>query len=246
MRTIILLIIWGVWLLGSVAYAVEMTVSGAASLTNAFIEMKREFEKAKPGITVNTNFAASNPLLKQIIEGAPVDVFASADQATMDKAAEAEVVDPTTRRNFAANDLVLIIPKGEKKLVNLEELLRLKHIAIGNPDSVPVGRYTRDALKKAGLWDRLVDKFIFSASVRQGLDYVARGEADAGFVYATDARQLSDKVEVTMVVEGHDPVDYPIAVAITGKNPQAGQEFINYVLSPAGQAILAKYGFSRP
>ena len=102
--------------------AAEMTVSAAASLTNAFTEIKGLFEKKHAGLTVNTNYAASNPLLKQIQEGAPVDVFASADQATMDKAVAAKVVDPATRKNFALNDLVLIVPAGAKKPAKLEDI----------------------------------------------------------------------------------------------------------------------------
>ena len=226
--------------------AAEMTVSGAASLTNAFNELKTLFEKSHPGLSVNTNYAASNPLLKQIVEGAPVDVFASADQATMDKAQEAKVVDAATRRNFAANDLVLIVPKGAKKPANLADLEKFERIAIGNPDSVPAGRYTRQALSAAGLFDKLQTHYIQGASVRQVLDYVARGEVDAGFVYRTDAQQMKDKVDVVMIVEGHDPVTYPIVVAITGNNAKAGQEFLDFVLSPEGQDVLARYGFSKP
>lgn len=228
------------------ASAAEMTVSGAASLTNAFTELKKIFEANHPGLQVNTNFAASNPLLKQIVEGAPVDVFASADQATMDKAAQAKVIDPATRRNFALNDLVLIVPKGSPKPDNLKALEAMKHIAVGNPDSVPAGRYTKAALTNAGLWEKLEQKYILAASVRQALDYVAKGEVDAGFVYRTDAEQYKDKVDIAMIVEGHDPVSYPIAVSITGNNAKAGQEFLDFVLSPEGQAVLAKYGFSKP
>ena len=233
-------------LFGGWTYAAEMTVSGAASLTNAFTELAGIFEKKHPGLSVNTNYAASNPLLKQIVEGAPVDVFASADQATMDKAGEAKVVDPATRKNFAANDLVLIVPKNSQMPTYLRNLEKFGRIAVGNHDSVPAGRYTRDALIHAGLYDKLKDKYIQGASVRQVLDYVARGEVDAGFVYRTDAEQMKDKVDIAMIVEGHDPVTYPIAVAITGNNPKAGQEFLNVVLSPEGQAGLAKSGFSKP
>ena len=210
--------------------AAEMTVSAAASLTNAFTEIKGMFEKKHAGLQVNTNYAASNPLLKQIQEGAPVDVFASADQATMDKAVAAKVVDPATRKNFALNDLVLIVPAGSKKFAKLEDIKALKRIAIGN----------------AKLWEALQAQLIQGNSVRQVLDYVARGEVDAGFVYRTDAKQLADKVDVIMIVEGHDPVSYPIAVATTGKDAKMGQEFLNFVLSPEGQAVLAKYGFSKP
>ena len=220
--------------------AAEMTVSAAASLTNAFNEIKGVFEKKHTGLQVHTNYAASNPLLKQI------DVFASADQGTMDKAVAAKVVDPATRKNFALNDLVLIVPAGSKKPVKLEDIKAFKRVAIGNPDSVPAGRYTKDALNTAKLWEAVQPQLILGNSVRQVLDYVARGEVDAGFVYRTDAKQLADKVEVVMIVEGHDPVSYPIAVATTGKDAKMGQEFLNFVLSPEGQAVLAKYGFSKP
>ena len=226
--------------------AAEMTVSAAASLTNAFTEIKSMFEKKHAGLQVNVNYAASNPLLKQIQEGAPVDVFASADQATMDKAVAAKVVEPATRKNFALNDLVLIVPAGSKKPAKLEDLKALKRIAIGNPESVPVGRYTKDSLTTAKLWEAVQPQLIMGNSVRQVLDYVARGEVDAGFVYRTDAKQLADKVDVVMIVEGHDPVSYPIAVVNTGKDAKMGQEFINFVISPEGQAVLAKYGFSKP
>ena len=226
--------------------AAEMTVSAAASLTNAFNEIKGLFEKNHAGLKVNVNYAASNPLLKQIQEGAPVDVFASADQGTMDKAVAAKVVDPATRKDFALNDLVLIVPAGSKKPAKLEDIKALKRIAIGNPDSVPAGRYSKDALTTAKLWEAVQPQLIMGNSVRQVLDYVARGEVDAGFVYRTDAKQMADKVDVVMIVEGHAPVSYPIAVATTGKNAKMGQEFLNFVLSAEGQAVLAKYGFSKP
>lgn len=228
------------------ALAAEMTVSAAASLTDAFGEIKGLFEKAHPGLHVNTNFAASNPLLKQLEEGAPADVFASADQETMDKAVGAGVADAATRRNFARNELVLIVPRGAKKPASLEELTGMERIAIGNPDSVPAGRYTREALRAAGLWEALLPECVQAASVRQALAYVARGEADAGFVYRTDALQMGDRVDIALVVGGHEPVLYPVAVATTGANPASGQEFIDFVLSPEGQQVLARYGFSRP
>ena len=228
------------------ARAAEMTVSAAASLTDAFTELKDLFEKRNKKLTVNTNFAASNPLLKQLQEGAPVDVFATADQATMDKAAEAKVIDPATRKTFALNDLVLIVPKGSPKPADLADLKNFKRIALGNPDSVPAGRYTRAALTTAGLWEALTPQYIHGESVRQVLDYVAKGEVDAGFVYRTDALKMADKVDVVMNVEGHDPVSYPIAVAVTGKNAKMGQKFIDFVFSEAGWAVLEKYGFSKP
>lgn len=224
----------------------ELTVSAAASLTDAFNEMKSLFEKKYPDLKVNVNYAASNPLLRQIVAGAPVDVFASADQATMDAATKEEVIEPSSRKNFASNELVLIVPKDGKKAAKLEDLSAFEKIAIGNPDSVPAGRYAKDALEKASLWEKLQPKFIKGESVRQALEYVARGEVDAGLVYRTDAAHKKDDVEIVLVLEASKPVTYPIALALTGDNPQAGQEFINFVLSPEGQAVLAKYGFAKP
>ncbi len=231
------------------AQAGEIYVSGAASLTNAFDKIKTAFEAKNPGIKVLTNYAASNPLLKQMQEGAPVDVFATADQATMDKAEKAGLIDPATRKNFALNDLVMIIPSdGNKAIKDLKALENKKvtRIAIGNPDSVPAGRYTREALTTAGLWEKLQSKYINSASVRQALDYVSRGEVDCGFVYRTDALKAGEKVKIMLNVPGHTPVSYPVAVAKTGKNAAEGAKFLAFLVSDEGMKILADFGFSRP
>ena len=228
------------------ARAEEITVSAAASLTNAFTELKTIFEKKHPGLTVFVNFAASNPLLKQIQEGAPVDVFASADQETMDKAEASKVIVPGTRKDFVRNTLVLIVPKNQKKPQKLEDLKGMKRIAVGNPESVPAGRYARQALGKAGLWDTLTPNFVFGTNVRQVLDYVARGEVDCGIVYGTDAKKQENKVDIAMVLEGHNPVLYPIAVTSTGKNNKTGQAFVDFVLSEEGMSVLKKYGFTQP
>jgi molybdate transport system substrate-binding protein len=229
------------------ALAAELYVSGAASLTNAFDETKAAFEKKHPGVKVLTNYAASNPLLKQMQEGAPVDVFATADQQTMDKAQAAKLVKVESRRNFALNDLVMIVPADSRAALKDVKGLTMgtvKKIAVGNPDSVPAGRYAKASLARAGLWEELQPKYIMAASVRQALDYVSRGEVDAGFVYRTDALKAGDKVKIVCLVEGHDPVLYPIAVGTTGKNQADGQKFVDFVTGPEGQAILKKYGFS--
>lgn len=247
LRSLSCLLLAGALLVPGVAQAADLYVSGAASLTNAFNEIKDVFMKKNAGVTVLTNYAASNPLLKQMVEGAPVDVFASADQATMDKAVKANTIMPNTRKDFALNDLVLIVPAdGTAKVSDVQSLTgdTVKKIAIGNPDSVPAGRYTKAALTAVNLWDTLQPKYINSSSVRQALDYVSRGEVDAGFVYRTDALKAGDKVKIVSVVTGHEPVLYPIAVALTGRNTADGKKFVAFVLSDEGQKILAKYGFS--
>ena len=228
------------------AQAGEVVISAAASLTNAFNELKVLFEKQHPGLVSHCNYAASGALFRQIQEGAPADVFAPADQASMDKAVAAGVVDATSRRDFVRNSLVLIVPRGGRRPASLTDLTRFARIAAGTPTSVPAGRYAQEALQKAGLWDRLQAQFIFGNNVRQVLGYVARGEVDAGFVYATDARQQAAAVDVVMTVPGHTPVLYPIAVVSTGKNPAMGQAFLDFVLTPEAGAVLASYGFERP
>ncbi|MBD5553043.1 MAG: molybdate ABC transporter substrate-binding protein [Desulfovibrio sp.] len=242
----LLLAVIGLLALAAQATAAELTVSAAASLANAFDELKQLFEQEHPGLVINCNYAASDPLLRQIAAGAPVDVFASADQATMNKAEAEQLVAPGTRHDFAANSLVVIVPSGSAKPQTLADLRRMQRIAIGNPDSVPAGRYARQALEKAELWQELEPRFILADSVRQALAYVSQGEADAGIVYGTDGRQQADKVDIALIVEGHEPVAYPIAVMVTGNNQAAGQQFINFVMSQQGQAILGKYGFGKP
>ena len=235
--------------LPAAASAAEVTVSAAASLTNAFRELAQAFEAAHPGDKVLLNFAASDPLVQQIAKGAPVDVFASADQDAMDKAESLKLLAAGTRKNFVANTLVLITPANSKHAIKgLNDLQQpaITRITLGNPASVPVGRYTRNALEQAKLWSAVEPKAIYGTSVRQSLDYVARGEVDAGFVYATDAAVQKDKVTVVATIPTTTPVTYPIALIEKGPQVAAGRRFIAYVMAPGAQAVLAKYGFSRP
>ncbi|GGX79296.1 molybdate ABC transporter substrate-binding protein [Massilia dura] len=227
------------------AGAADLTVSAAASLTNAFRELAQSFEAAHPGDKVLLNFAASDALVQQIAKGAPVDVFASADQEAMDKAQALKLVAPGTRRDFASNTVVLVVPVGGR-IASLADLKTAGRLTTGNPASVPIGRYTEEALTKAGLWQALQPKFVFGTSVRQSLDYVARGEADAGFLYATDVMAQKDKVKAVLTLPTATPVHYPIAVIANAQQPRLARQFTDYAVSAAGQAILAKYGFGKP
>jgi molybdate transport system substrate-binding protein len=228
--------------------AQELTVSAAASLQNAMRDIGAAYQAANPGVKINFNFAASGPLLTQIAQGAPVDVFASADLETMDKAQAQNLINPATRVNFAANDLVLVSPATKPVLSSINDLSKptVERIAVGSPSTVPAGRYTQVALEKRGLWGGLTPKFVFAENVRQSLNYVSRAEVDAGFVYRTDAMIEKDKVRVDLVVELDKPVLYPIALVATSKNAQAAGAFMKFVTSAPGQAVLAKYGFSKP
>nr|WP_297531807.1 molybdate ABC transporter substrate-binding protein [uncultured Roseateles sp.] len=231
------------------AQAAEVTVSAAASLTNAFKELAPAFEAAHPGTKVQLNFAASDALLAQIAKGAPVDVFASADQETMDKAQQQKLLVDGTRRNFVSNALVVITPAEHgvalKSLADLQQPI-VKRIAIGKPEGVPAGRYAKGALEKARLWTALEPKAVYAQNVRQALDYVSRGETEAGFVYATDAFVLKDKVRILFSVPTGTPIAYPIAVTNGGSNVDGGKQFLDFVASAAGQAVLARYGFQKP
>jgi molybdate transport system substrate-binding protein len=231
------------------AAAADIIVSAAASLTNAFTDIGKDYEKANPGQKVNFNFASSGALLQQIARGAPVDVFASADQETMDRAARQSLIVRTSRHDIVRNTLVVIAPKGAKAAPNSLEDLKdagIARLAISNPESVPVGKYSKEALEAAGLWDAVKGKSLNTQNVRQSLDYVARGEADVGFVYGTDAALMANKVEVLFEVPTRTPILYPIAAIKGSGTENFALKFIEYVRSDAGQRILGKYGFRKP
>lgn len=231
------------------ASAADVVVSAAASLTDAFQAVGKAYEATHPDTHVVLNFAASDVLLRQIASGAPADVFASADETAMDKAVTAKAIDPATRRDFASNRLVLIVPKGSKASITSPGDLKaaaVKRVAYGDPASVPVGRYTRAALEQQGLWDVVSAKGVLAQNVRQSLDYVARGEVDAGFVFATDATVMKDKVDVAATVPTPKPITYPIAVVAGSKQAKEAAAFEAFVLSPEGRGILAGFGFQAP
>ena len=231
------------------AQAGELTVSAASSLSQAFKELAQSFEAGHPGAKVRLNFGASGALLQQIAKGAPVDVFASADEETLEAAIAQGLVAAGERKDFARNTLVLVVPADSPlALGQLEDLAQpgVRRIAIGNPASVPVGRYARRALEAAKLWLPLQAKAIPTQNVRQSLDYVARGEVEAGFVYATDAAVMPDKVRVAFKVPLDIPIRYPVARVAGSANADEAGRFVDYVRSPAGQAILGRHGFLKP
>jgi len=226
----------------------ELTVSAAASLTNAFTDLGKHFQQKSPGVKVLFNFAASGSLMQQIAKGAPVDVFASADQKTMNQAQEKNLIAPGSRKDFIKNGLTLISPKTPKVQVkSLKDLTlpEVKRIAIGNPETVPAGRYAQEALKNEDLWKALEPKLILANTVRQALDYVSRGEVEAGFVFSSDIVIAKDKVQTVMKVEKHQPIVYPLAIVAASRKKDLAQKFIDFVLSPEGQGILAGYGFEK-
>jgi molybdate transport system substrate-binding protein len=225
----------------------DITVSAAISLKNAFEEIGRLYE-SKYGIKCIFNFGASGDLVKQIAGGAPVDVFASAAQKDMDDIDKQGIIVAGTRADFAANSVVLIVPVGTKTSLKSFEGLsaaEIKKIAVGNPKTVPAGRYAGEIFSYYRMLTSLKDKLIYAENVRQVLDYVVRGEVDAGVVYATDAAARSKEIKlVAAAPEGsHKPVVYPIALIKGTKSEADAKAIISLVLSPEGKKILQKYGF---
>ncbi len=230
----------------SIGQAAELTVSAAASLTDAFRAIARDYE-TRSGTRVLLNFGASGALMQQIAKGAPVDVFASADRQTMEQAHKQHLI--TGAQDFTRNTLVLIVPAASTfNPAALGDLAQpaVQRITMGNPAVAPIGRYARRALETAGLWAAIEPKIIFAQNVRQALDYVVRAEVDAGFVFITDAALMKDKVRVAFDVPVDMPMTYPIARTVATTHADEAQRFIEYVLSPAGQATLARFGFQKP
>jgi len=226
----------------------EIMISAAFSLKNAFEEIGKVFQEKYPKVKAVFNFGASGDLARQIEAGAPVDVYASAAQKDMDDLIIKGIIVVDSKVDFLSNTVVLLKPANSKlKLRSLKDLLRaeVKKIVIGNPKTVPAGRYAEESLKHFGLWEPLKNKLIFAENVRQALDYLARGEVDAGFVFSTDAQVRSKEVEIitTLSESSHQPIIYPIGIIKGTKEGTWSKKFIDFVMSKESQAILTRYGF---
>lgn len=233
------------------AHAQELIASVAISLKDAMEELGRNFQQMHSGVTVRFNFGASGDLQKQIEAGAPVDVFISAGQRQVDELEKGALLRRGSRRVFARNALVLVVPADSRlNLTAPADLLQSKaqRVVIGNPKTVPAGQYAEESLRKLGLLDALRPKLIFAENVRQALEYVDRGEVDAGFVYATDAATRAGRIKEVgrPPQESYTPVTYPGAVIAASPQAAIAQAFLDFVASPSGQKVLARYGFQQP
>jgi molybdate transport system substrate-binding protein len=224
----------------------EITVAAAISIKDAFNDIGRIYE-SRTGTKVVFNFGASGILQKQIEGGAPVDVFASAGEKQMNELESKGLIIQETRHDFARNALVLVVPSDSRLNVRSFNDLdnpNLKRLAIGNPKTVPAGQYTQQLITNMKIWEKLQSKLILAEDVRQVLDYVARGEVDAGVIYASDVPIAQGRVAVVArVSEGlHDPILYPIAVIKDSRESRSARGFVDLVLNPEGQTVLKKYG----
>jgi len=225
----------------------ELIISAAASLKDAFNEIARLHEQ-RTGTKVRFNFGASGALQKQIEAGAPADIFASAGTKQMDELASRNLIVQSSRRDFAENVLVLIEPLNGLPISSFADLGKpeVKKIAVGNPKTVPAGQYTEQTLTRLKLLPEIRPKLIYAEDVRQVLDYVTRGEVDAGIVYSSDALMGGSQIKkvASAADDAHDPILYPIAVVSDSKRVEAAQKFIDLIFSQEGQSVLAKYGFN--
>ena len=226
-----------------------LTVFAAASLKNALDDVDAEFTKAA-GIRITASYAASSALAKQIEQGAPADVFASADNDWMDYAQQKKLIKDDMRVNLLGNRLVLIAPKTSGLAdvaigagFDLAALAGDGHIVTGDVRAVPVGRYAKAALEKLGAWTTAAPKMAMTENVRAALALVARGEAPLGIVYATDAKvEPGVKIVGTFPADLHPPIVYPFAATAAAK-PQAGR-YLSFVRSAAARNIFERYGFT--
>ncbi len=220
-------------------------LSVAASMTDAFNEMMTDFSAQHTDAEFQPNFASSGSLAKQIEQGAPTDIFLSANPKWMKYLVEKELVAPGTDRILAFNQLVFIGAKKSTEL-SLAGLTGLDLIALGTPQSVPAGQYAKQAMEHAGIYAALEQgkKLVMAKDVRQALIYADRGEVDGAFVYKTDALLAKNAQILFVVPEDHyDRVSYPIALTNEGAKNNSAKAFYEYINSPEAKAILAKYGF---
>ncbi len=232
-----------------VAQSNNILVSAAASLKDALEEIKPLYQKSKSNVNITYNFGASGALQQQIEQGAPADIFISAGKKQVDALEQKGLLLAGTRTNLANNRLVLVVAQDVVGINSFYDLTdaKIKKIAIGEPRSVPAGQYGEQVLKKLQLYDRLKPKLVFANNVRQVLAAVETGNAEAGLVYATDAK-ISNKVKVVVAADDkfHSPIVYPIAVVKSSKNPTAAKEFVQFLSGPQAKDILKKYGFIVP
>ncbi|KAM3092364.1 molybdate ABC transporter substrate-binding protein [Phormidesmis sp. 146-35] len=225
----------------------QLIVSAAASLADALKELDPIYQQSRSNVGVRYNFGSSGALQQQIENGAPADVFISAAVRQMDALQQKNLLTSNTRRNLLTNRLVLVVPSNRSSVTDLKSLthVRVKRIAIGDPRSVPAGQYAQEALTKAGIWNQLKSKYVLANNVRQVLQFVEAGNADAGLVYLTDAR-TTNKVKIAQTIPAslHSPIVYPIAVLKNSRDQTASKSFVDFLFGNQAKQVFQKYGFN--
>jgi molybdate transport system substrate-binding protein len=231
------------------AQSTNLTISAAISLKDSLEEIKTLYQKKDPKIQITYNFGSSGSLQQQIEQGAPVDIFISAANKQMDALESKNLLLAGTRRNLVTNQLVLIISKKEKNVNKFSDLTKpdINKIALGEPKSVPAGKYAEEVLKFYKVLDQIKSKIVYAKDVRQVLTYVETENVNAGLVYITDAK-TSQKVRIAAIApkESHSPIVYPLAILKESKNPAAAKAFDQFLKHNQSKTIFKKYGFGTP
>ena len=220
-------------------------VFAAASTTNAMDEIRQAFQQ-RTGVRVQSSYASSGTLAQQIVNGANADVFLSADEKWAEYLTKQRLV--SRQQNLLTNRLVIVVPADSQlRVQRVEDLIaaEIKHLALGDPDGVPAGKYAREALTELRLWERLQGKVVSADDVRHALAFVEAGAAEAGIVYATDAA-LSKKVKMALEIPPRlsSPIRYPLVLLSQGAQKPAAVQFYEYLRSSAAVAVFRKYGFA--
>jgi molybdate transport system substrate-binding protein len=231
----------------SAADKTELTISAAASMKDAMLDIQKIYEKEKPGVKLTFNFGASGSLQKQIENGAPVDLFISAAEKQMNDLDAKKLLLDGTKSTLVENDVVLIVPKDSKLRGDFKLLTSdmVKKIALGETKSVPVGQYSIEILEKLGIKDAALPKAVYAKDVREVLTWVETGNVDAGIVYKTDALISKGKsvIIASAPKDSHKPVIYPVAVIKDSKSVLAAKDFLAFLKSKKSGAVFTKFGF---
>lgn len=223
-----------------------LNVSAAISLKEALAAVKESYAKKEPGIEPTFNLGSSGQLQKQIEEGAPVDIFISAGKQQMDELSRKGLIIPETRFNLLGNELVLVVAKEKQGRIKSFADLAGKGVTftIGQPETVPAGKYGKEVLVSLKLWDSLAKNMVFAKDVRQVLAYVDSGNVDAGLVYRSDAAALKGAVVAAVAPKGsHAPIVYPVAIVKGSKNVEAAKRFLAFLRTREAAGIFARYRF---
>lgn len=224
-----------------------LTVSAAASLREAMTDVAAVYQAEHPEVRIRNNFAASGVLQRQIERGAGADLFVSAGERQMDALAAQGLIDGDTRRVFARNELVLVVPRSAPGAVrSFADLAGVGRVAIGDPAFVPAGEYARQTLRSLGLWNAVKGRAVLGQNVRQVLTYVERGETDAGLVYRTDAATARVRVVAAAPPASHRPIVYPAAVVAGSEHPAEARRYLEFLAGPAARRVLRGRGFAAP
>lgn len=226
---------------------VTLNISAAASLQEAMTELETKFKEIEPNVKLEVNLGASGALQQQIEEGAPCDVFISAGEKQMTALSDKDLLLADTNKTLLTNDLVLVAAKGTK-VKDLDALSTddISKIAIGDPESVPAGKYAKEVLDNTKLYDKVEDKLVLAKDVKEVLAWVQQGNAEVGFVYLSDAKGANGvEVAYTTEADSHSPINYPIAVLKSSEKQDKAKAFEDFLLSADGQTILEKYGFKK-